>query len=40
MRAGYTMVWFGWEMDARPGDPRLISFNNTPHLPHDMKTLR
>lgn len=28
------------EMDARPGDPRLASFNNTPHLSDDMKTLR
>jgi hypothetical protein len=23
MRAGYTMVWFGWEMDARPGLNRI-----------------
>jgi Alpha/beta hydrolase domain len=23
MRAGYTMVWFGWEMDARPGLNRV-----------------
>jgi Alpha/beta hydrolase domain len=24
MRAGYTMVWFGWEMDARPGMSRVL----------------
>ncbi len=23
MRAGYTMVWFGWEMDVRPGMGRI-----------------
>jgi hypothetical protein len=23
MRAGYTMVWFGWEMDVRPGMSRI-----------------
>src|ERR1700722_14966694 len=23
MRAGYTMVWFGWEMDVRPGLNRV-----------------
>ena len=23
MRAGYTMVWFGWEMDVRPGLSRV-----------------
>ena len=23
MRAGYTMVWFGWEMDVRPGMSRV-----------------
>ena len=23
MRAGYTMVWFGWEMDVRPGMMRI-----------------
>jgi Alpha/beta hydrolase domain len=23
MRAGYTMVWFGWEMDVRPGLNRI-----------------
>ena len=23
MRAGYTMVWFGWEMDVRPGMGRV-----------------
>src|SRR6201994_3576136 len=23
MRAGYTMVWFGWEMDVRPGMNRV-----------------
>jgi hypothetical protein len=28
------------EMDARVGDPRLVSFNNTPHLADEMKTLR
>ena len=31
---GYT------EMDPRPGDPRLVSFNNTPHLPADRRTHR
>ena len=33
MRAGYTMVWFGWEMDARPGlnrvgMPAIIAHNH------------
>jgi len=23
MRQGYTMVWFGWEMDVRPGMSRI-----------------
>ena len=23
MRSGYTMVWFGWEMDVRPGMSRV-----------------
>jgi Alpha/beta hydrolase domain len=23
MRAGYTLVWFGWEMDVRPGMSRI-----------------
>jgi hypothetical protein len=23
MRAGYTMVWFGWEMDVLPGLNRI-----------------
>ena len=23
MRAGYTMIWFGWEMDVRPGMNRI-----------------
>ena len=29
------------EMDLRPSDPRLVSFNNIPHLPHPhLVTLR
>jgi len=28
------------EMELRAGEPRLVSFNNTPHLGPDMKTLR
>ena len=29
------------EMDLRPGDPRLVSFNNVPHLPvASLRTLR
>ena len=32
MRAGYTMVWFGWEMDVRPGMSRI---SMPPIVAHD-----